>query len=83
MWVIIDVSKVKKAVSLLNNEPASEHGEIPSELVKYATRKLWNNYLLYKKYVNGSSVRNAWKLAEILSVNKTGNEKNTIEMPSL
>ncbi|XP_072398064.1 uncharacterized protein [Diabrotica undecimpunctata] len=73
--MVVEVDMVKKAVTELKNGRAPGPENIPAELIKCGTDKLFLALTwCMNKYINGVTPPSLWKVAYISSIHKKGNK---------
>ncbi|XP_072392124.1 uncharacterized protein [Diabrotica undecimpunctata] len=73
--IVVGVDMVKKAVTELKNGRAPGPENIPAELIKCGTDKLFLALTwCMNKYINGVTPPSLWKVAYISSIHKKGNK---------
>ncbi|XP_030759306.1 uncharacterized protein LOC115884770 [Sitophilus oryzae] len=73
---VINIPQTKKAVAALKNNRAPGPQNIPGELVKCGTEKLFKALTwCINRFLNGAPIPKEWKIAYISSIHKKGNKQ--------
>lgn len=72
----ISVKEVREVCTKLKNRKAPGPGDIPAELVKYGTTKLYENLTsLFQNCLNSGEVPSEWKLSFMSTIHKKGSKE--------
>lgn len=73
----IRTKEVKDVCTTLKNRKAPGPGDIPAELIKYGTQKLYEHLAeLFQRCINGGDIPEEWKLSFLTPIHKKGNKEN-------
>ncbi|XP_072380504.1 uncharacterized protein [Diabrotica undecimpunctata] len=71
----IDYKEVARVCQALKNRKSPGPGNIPPELLKYGTSKLYKQLAsLYQKCINGESIPKEWRTSFITTIHKKGSK---------